>query len=69
MDPQSLLADGDFVRALARSLIADSHRADAVPSAAEVAEREAARRAVVEELMTLEETYRAVLLLRFYYRG
>lgn len=36
------------------------------PSAAEVAEREQARRLVVEALLRLDEPYRSVILLRFY---
>ena len=40
--------------------------AEATPSTADIVEREALRRQVVEALLTLDEPYREVLLLRFY---
>ncbi len=118
--PESLLAHGDFVRGLARSLLWDPDLADdvaqqaflaalsrpprearnprgwlatvvrnlaakalrresrraareavaarpeGVPSTAEVVEREAVRRRVVEAVLGLEEPYRSAVLLRFY---
>ncbi|MBI3819538.1 MAG: sigma-70 family RNA polymerase sigma factor [Planctomycetes bacterium] len=120
MDPKTLLADGDFVRDLARALITDPHRAEdaaqelwlsflrrgpgprtplrnwvaavlrnsarqmirsdrnraarekaaarreTVPSVVDVAERESARRAVVEELLKLDAPYQSALLLHYY---
>ncbi|MEZ5989704.1 MAG: sigma-70 family RNA polymerase sigma factor [Planctomycetota bacterium] len=41
-------------------------RPEAVPSVVDILEREAARREVVEALLNLPETYRDVLLLRFW---
>src|SRR5262245_2956209 len=118
-DPETLLTHGDFVRALARSLL-DEHRAEdvvqqtwvaalerpprapgrlrawlaivaknfavraarsedrrvrreqaaarpeRVPSTAEVFEREAARRRVVEAVVALAEPYRSAVLLRYF---
>ncbi|HKB17191.1 MAG TPA: sigma-70 family RNA polymerase sigma factor, partial [Planctomycetota bacterium] len=118
-DPETLLTHGDFVRALARSLL-DEHRAEdvvqqtwvaalerpprapgrlrawlaivarnfaaraarsedrrarreeaaarpeRVPSTAELFEREAARRRVVEAVVALAEPYRACVLLRYF---
>lgn len=41
-------------------------RAERIPSAAEVLEREAARTSVVRAVLALEEPYRTAILLRFY---
>lgn len=120
MNPELLLEHGDFVRALARSLLFDEHQVDDVvqdawvaaleggprspssarawfasvvrnqiferwrkekrrrrreeefapreriPSTAEVAAREAARKEVVDAVLALDEIYRSILLLRFF---
>jgi RNA polymerase sigma factor (sigma-70 family) len=54
----------DRERRLRRELIAA--RPERVPSASEIAEREAARRSVVEAVLALEPPYREAILLRFY---
>ncbi|MBI1850741.1 MAG: sigma-70 family RNA polymerase sigma factor [Planctomycetes bacterium] len=120
MDPEALLAHRDFVRALARRLVADPDRADDLaqetwlaalehepatdrslkpwltavarnlarfvsrserrrtfheravpsgrdePSAADIVEREMARRKVVDAVLALDEPYRATILFRFF---
>ncbi len=43
-----------------------SARSERVPSAAEIAEREAIRASVVRAVLALEEPYRSVILLRYY---
>ncbi|MBI3845534.1 MAG: sigma-70 family RNA polymerase sigma factor, partial [Planctomycetes bacterium] len=120
IDPEVLLTHGDFVRAIARQLLADEARVDdavqetwvaalehpprtatnvrgwlaaiarnvvrvasrgerrrrmreesaarpeRLPSTADVVEREALRREVVDAVLGLDEPYRTTLLLRFF---
>jgi len=54
---------GSGRRALREAAVA---RAEGLPSAAEIVEREAARKRVVEAVLSLDDPYRSAVLLRFY---
>jgi DNA-directed RNA polymerase specialized sigma24 family protein len=60
MKPEALLANADFVRSLARSMVMDDHSAD------EILIIEQTRLHLMEAVMKLKAPYRTVILLRYY---